>query len=988
MSLHTSLEQHWQALETKLADIPQWPSFYQQLTITERQLWQRVVCHSDYVVDCIRRQPEYFLSPDNPLDTQVTKTWLHQQDLWHSDKLAELTQAEQENLSMQQLRRLRQRAMVHIIAGDVGQLRSTMTTTQALSDLADYCIQYAVDICSFWQQQRFGQPLSANNQTPQKLMVLGMGKLGAAELNLSSDIDLIFVYPNSGYTDGEKSISNQEFFTKVGQKLIQLLDKQTLDGFVFRTDMRLRPYGDSGPLVLNFASMQDYYQTQGRDWERFAMIKARLVTQHDESCEKNLWDILNPFTYRQYVDFSALASLRSMKAMIQTEVRRRGFEDNVKLGQGGIREIEFIVQTFQLIRGGQDIQLQHRSLEITLNYLVDEQQLPAEVGQELWQAYLWLRNTEHAIQAIRDSQTQQLPEAELDRQRIAYRMNCEDWQDFSQQLAHHRQRVHHHFRHLIHDSTTTDNINAEQPLWQAWWLGQLHPDTELANPGDPSRSKTELYSKMDIVKATQPHAWSVVQLVNNQLSQFRQQRSVEKMQAISRQRLDAVMPQLIRWLWQTPEPDTTLDRLLPLIDNILRRSSYLNLLQEQPDTLQQLVEISGRSAWVAEYIARIPLLLDELVDQHSLKHMPTRSDLASELEVRLLRIESDDLEQQMETLRHFVHAHKLRAAACEIFELHHITRISDYLSWLAEVSLNRVMQIAWRQMVSRYGYPSDAHGDPVHDPEFAVIGYGKLGGLELNYQSDLDMVFIHQGHRNGLTCGDRPIENSVFYTRMGQRMIHILGTQTRSGIMYEVDMRLRPSGASGMIVASIVGYDEYQHKHAWTWEHQALVRARFICGCQDLHDKFNQSRRDILTKPRQPEALREEVRAMRIKMRDNLGTNDSSGQRFHLKQDAGGIVDIEFLVQFWILSWAQQHSILLKSTDNLGLLEILADLDLISANDCGDLQQSYLSYRAESHRRALHNQPTIVDMAAPDSVILEHHRRAVIQCWNRWLENK
>ncbi len=987
MSLHPGLEKHWQVLEPRLNDIPNWPSFFAQLTSDSQQLWQRVLCHSDYVVDCIRRQPEYFLNPAIPLDTEINQAWLLQQHLWELDSLAEQPQTQQENTCMQQLRQLRHRAMVHIIAGDVGRQRNTMQTTMALSDLADFCIQRALDMSTLWLQQRFGAPLSALDNSPQQLMVIGMGKLGAAELNLSSDIDLIFVYPDSGYTDGEKSISNQEFFTKVGQKLIQLLDKQTLDGFVFRTDMRLRPYGDSGPLVLNLASMQDYYLTQGRDWERFAMIKARVITQQPSHNQERLWDILNPFTYRQYVDFSALASLRSMKAMIQTEVRRRGFEDNVKLGQGGIREIEFIIQTFQLIRGGQDIQLQHRSLEITLHYLIEEQQLPAEVGAELWQAYLFLRDTEHAIQAIRDSQTQQLPDNDLDRNRLASRMNCRDWLDFSQQLEQHRQRVHHHFRHLISDSTTTDNINSEQPLWQAWWLNQLHSDIGLHGGTDTLGVTTELYSKMDIIKATQPHSWPVVELVNNQLVHFRQQRSVVKMQEISRQRLDAVMPQIIRWLWQTPEPDVTLERLLPLIENILRRSSYLNLLQEQPDTLQLLVEISGRSAWVADYIARIPLLLDELVDQQTQKNIPSRADLLSELDVRLLRVESDDLEQQMETLRHFVHAHKLRAAACEIFELHHITRISDYLTWVAEASLQRVMQLAWQQMVNRYGFPSDCHGDAVHEPEFAVIGYGKLGGLELNYQSDLDMVFIHQAYRNGVTCGERSIENSVFYTRMGQRMIHFLGTQTRSGVMYEVDMRLRPSGASGMIVTSMTGYDEYQNKHAWTWEHQAVVRARFICGSQDLNHKFQQSRREILTKPRQPEALREEVRAMRVKMRDNLGTNDSSGQRFHLKQDAGGIVDIEFLVQYWILSWAQQHSKLLKSTDNLGLLEILADLNLISANDCGDLQQSYLSYRAETHRRALHNQPMVVDMAVTDSMTLDHHRRAVIQCWNRWLEN-
>ncbi len=965
--LSAALHDHWQQVTTGLTDHGErtgfdWPALWQSLSTEQQARAQKVLSISDYVADALPREPQWFtaaLAEDRlsqPLPRATISQWL--------DELS--AGAESDEDWHKAVRVLRRRAMVQIIWRDLLRLAPTLETTRALSDLADECVVRSLEFLSRSLFERHGRPIGKASGNEQQMLVLGMGKLGAYELNLSSDIDLIFTYPESGETSGPKVITNQEFFVKLGQKLIQALDKHTADGFVFRTDMRLRPYGQSGPLVMNFASVEEYYQDQGRDWERYAMVKARIMNGEQSAEAKELLSILRPFTYRVYVDYSAFASLRSMKAMINAEVRRRGLEMNVKLGAGGIREVEFIVQAFQLIRGGQDKSLQTRELVKVLGILQAEGYLPAAACDELKQAYLFLRDSEHALQALNDEQTQLLPEDDSQRARVALALGFSDWDSYLNELEQHRSKVRHHFAQIVASDDDNEETDELQQVWTDLWLGELDEQQAAAFlEQHPCANSTE---------------------VQQQLSNFRDSRTVLKMQQIGRERLDALMPLLLQQLWQQPEPVTTLERIVPLLEAVVRRTAYLVLLKENPQALTQLVKLCGASSWVAEYITQTPLLLDELLSPANLYRLPERKELAEELHLRLLRVDPEDLEQQMEQLRQFVRAHKLRAAACEVMDALPLMKISDYLTWLAEVTLQTVMELSWSQMVAKYGYPTNTAGEAVSQPEFAVIGYGKVGGLELSYSSDLDLVLLHNSASGRYTDGERSQDNGVFYTRMGQRMIHILTTQTRSGDLYEVDMRLRPSGNSGMIVASMKAFEEYQQKHAWTWEHQALVRARVLCGSQQAADEFQAIRNATLSQPRDLGSLREEVRAMRQKMVDNLGSKDTSGQQFHLKQDAGGIVDIEFLVQYGVLAWSHQYPELLDVTDNMRLLDAFDTAGLMDPQDCQTLQETYLSYRAETHRRALQKQKLLLDSDTLSKLGFNARRNDVTRLWKLWLE--
>lgn len=895
-------------------------------------------------------------------------------------------QAKEEAL-FKALRIFRRRTQVQIIWRDLLRVAKTLDTTRMLSDMADVCISTALDHLHEMLAEKHGQPIGKESKQQQRLLVLGMGKLGAHELNLSSDIDLIFAYPESGMTtgnaNGRRELSNQEFFIRLGQKLIQALDNTTIDGFVFRTDMRLRPYGESGPLVMNFASMEEYYQEQGRDWERYAMVKARILNGEESEAGQQLLSILRPFTYRQYVDFSAFESLRSMKAMINTEVRRRGLQTNVKLGAGGIREVEFIVQAFQLIRGGQEVELQTRELLTVLGILEGDGYLPPQACAELRAAYLFLRDAEHVIQALNDEQTQLLPDDSYQQSaqaqdRMTFAMGFENWDDFLVELDQHRKNVSHHFAQIVahEDDEASANTAAQDHAWEDLWLGRF--DDDYFQGSEHGKQVTEFLQQFPCAQSDQ---------VVERLAKFRNSKPIQTMQPIGRERLDALMPKLLAQLWSNPNPVDTLERIIPLLDAVARRTAYLVLLTENPQALKQLITLCSASPWLADYIANAPILLDELLNPAQFYTLPSKADLASELHIRLLRIDEDDLEQQMDQLRHFANAHKLRAAANEVQGSLKLMQVSDYLTNLAEVLLDKVTQLAWQQMVNKHGYPRNAVGEEVLEPEFIVVGYGKMGGLELSYGSDLDLVFLYDTAKGKFTSGERELDNGVFYTRMGQRMIHILTANTRAGEMYEVDMRLRPSGASGMIATSVAGFEKYQQESAWTWEHQALVRARVVSGSAAVQGKFEGIRRQILSEKREILTLAEEVRAMRQKMRDNLGSQNSDDPRFHLKQDAGGIVDIEFMVQYGVLAYAHQFDELTQVTDNMRLLDAIAQAGLMSSQDCQALQDTYLAYRAETHRRALQKENLLLNQQELVQLSFDSQRNKVTQLWNEMLKS-
>jgi len=858
------------------------------------------------------------------------------------------------------LREQRQMAMIRVIWRDVNRVASMQEITAELSRFADRAIQLTADYHYRALVALHGTPIGKESGLSQPFMVLGMGKLGASELNVSSDIDLIFTYPEGGETDhATRAISNQEFFIKLGQRLIKSLDTVTADGFVFRVDMRLRPHGQSGALAMSFAALEDYYQTQGREWERYAMIKARTVAmaggEQQSQARQQLRHLLQPFTYRQYIDFSAIESLREMKGLIARQVQRKGMNLDVKLGEGGIREVEFVVQVFQLIRGGRDARLRKRKVPVLLPFLEQEHYLPAGAGAALLEAYIFLRNTEHAIQGYQDKQTQSLPVDPLGQLRLAWVMGFASWDAFFAQLSEYRQRVNHEFKAVI--AAPDEEVSIDQQalnFWLSLWEGSLQGD--------------------DAIQALKVRDIDAAEALLKALTNLREARSVLSMQASSRTRLDAFIPRLLQMLAQQALSGElplslveTFERIVPLIEAVVRRSAYLVLLVENPTAIQQLVKLCAASPWIADQLAHFPALLDELLTPESLYAPPDKALLRDELRREVLRLEWEDLEGHMETLRYFRSAHALRVAASEVSGVLPLMKVSDYLTFIAEVILEHVLQLSWEYMMARHGRPYRPDGSVDTEPDFIIVGYGKLGGIELGHGSDLDLVFIHNASADLGTDGLKPVDNLTFYTRLGQRIIHILSANTFSGKLYEVDMRLRPSGNSGLLVSSLAAFEKYQSKEAWTWEHQALVRARVVAGSEVLARAFGQVRYDILTQPRDQQTLRAEVSDMRRKMREQLGsasksrTAPNSPPLFNLKQDAGGIVDIEFMVQYAALAWASQAPKIIQYTDNIRILGSLEEAGLLDAESVAHLIAAYKAFRSTGHRLALQRQEAVLE---------------------------
>jgi len=643
--------------------------------------------------------------------------------------------------------------------------------------------------------------------------------------------------------------------------------------------------------------------------------------------------------------------------MIAREVRRKGMEANVKLGPGGIREIEFIVQSFQLIRGGQEPALRERYILSVLAWLGQNDYLPADAASELREAYVFLRNAEHAIQGLEDRQTQMLPEAATARAAVAHVMGFVDWPAFIKELDKHRAIVQRHFAEVVSGGEQTNAASSGQQEWRALWLGELAGGAALQRLSafsDPAQAQQRLQS-------------------------LRESAAVRVMQSQGRERLDQFMPVLLAMLADNDTPDETLARLLPLVEAVVRRTAYLVLLLENRGALQQLIRLCAASPWIAGQLARHPALLDELLDPRTLYSVPDRAGIAQALQEHMLRVPTDDLEQQMDQLRYFRLAHGLRIAACEVTDALPLMKVSDQLTWLAEAMLCYALELAWADMERKHGAPGDAGDDP---RPFIVIGYGKLGGIELGHGSDLDLVFLYDAPPEAATTGERALDNASFFTRLGQRLIHILTAQTTLGRLYEVDMRLRPSGASGLLVSTVAAFEQYQQKDAWTWEHQALVRARVVAGSAGLAGQFARVRQQVLCRERDPAVLKHDVSDMRRKMREQLlSPEERAGTgNFPLKQGPGGIVDIEFMVQYAALAWAHQYPSLIRYTDNVRILEALAAEGLLDAAMAASLKAAWIDYRMALHRLALQEQSGSVDAGA-----FPEHRAAVMAQWEAWL---
>ncbi|MEQ1305897.1 bifunctional [glutamate--ammonia ligase]-adenylyl-L-tyrosine phosphorylase/[glutamate--ammonia-ligase] adenylyltransferase [Acinetobacter bereziniae] len=844
---------------------------------------------------------------------------------------------------MRVLRILRARLMFRWIWQDANQLTDVVTLTRELSDFADICIVVAKDFARAPLIAKHGEPVGYNGKI-QDLIVIGMGKLGAQELNLSSDIDLIFAFDEQGETNGRKCIDVQQFCILWGQKLIYLLDHITADGFVFRVDMRLRPWGDGSALAISHVALEKYLSQHGREWERYAWIKARIITGGQEG--DSLLDMTRPFVFRKYVDYTAFEAMREMKAMIEREVARRNIADDIKLGAGGIREVEFIVQVFQLIYGGAKLELQDRQCLVSLQHLGEVGLLDSQSVVDLEDAYLFLRRVEHAIQALNDQQTQSLPtEPEL-RQRLIDTLGFTDWNNFIDFLNQKREKVTFQFEHLIKEK------GLESPI----------------------ESYSQLESQLNEILDDD---------AKNLIHEFWYGHAIKKLPAKAVQRLKEFWPHLVEAILQSNSPQVALMRLMPLVESVMRRTVYLVMLIESKGALQRLVKMATVSPWICEELTHYPVLLDEFLSMDF--ELPSRHYLEDSLRQQLLRIEIDQVEDQMRVLRLFKKSNVLTVAASDVLAESPLMKVSDALTDIAEVSVIATLNLAYQTVAKRHGYPIDAEGQrcSLEHMAYCVIGYGKVGGIELGYGSDLDLVFIHYMDEQSDTDGQKAISGFEFAMRVAQKFMSLMTTQTLDGRVYEVDTRLRPSGEAGLLVTSLKAFEQYQLKSAWLWEHQAIVRARSIAGEPTLRAKFEELRCKILTLPRQEETVRQEVLNMRQKMKDHLGSSKDQKKDgiFHLKQDAGGIVDIEFMAQYVVLAWSGTNPDLAHYSDNVRILEDAAKAGCLSSDDVSALIQAYLSERAESHRLALANHNMQVSAADWHDT-----REVVCKLWQRLID--
>jgi len=800
-----------------------------------------------------------------------------------------------------QLRHLRERVFTRVMVRDLNGLADLAEVTRTLTDLAEVTVQAAVAFHHRDLATLHGEPLDSAGRA-QQLIVVGMGKLGGGELNASSDIDLIFVFPEDGETAGPRRLGNFEFFTRLGKRVINALDDKTGDGYVFRVDMRLRPYGDSGPLVCSFAMLEDYFYTQAREWERYAWIKGRALTgdiggkQIDE-----LEKLRIPFVFRKYLDFGAFGSMRELHAQIRREVARRDMAENIKLGHGGIREIEFIAQVFQLIRGGQQASLQMRPTRTLLHQLAAYGLMPETQTRELEDAYVFLRNLEHRLQYLDDAQTQMLPSGVEDRRRVAEAMGFADWEGLEAHLNSLRRKVSGQFEQVFGAPQEDQSSHALAGLCE---LPEEEALDRLTVAGYGVNSQAAL-ERLRALKHGSRYA---------------------SLPAQNKAALDGLLPPLVEVAARFPNALDTLSRILDLLEAICRRAPYLALLKEYPRTLKQLARILSASPWAANYLARQPHLLDELLDSRQLMAAPDWNAAREELRLRLDGL-AGDLERQMDALRHFKQSETFRLLAQDLAGMWTVEKLSDHLADLADLLLDATLKLVWASLSGRHR----------EQPAFAVIAYGKLGGKELGYASDLDIVFLY----------DDPYPDAQeIYARLGKRLNTWMSTLTQAGTLYETDLRLRPDGASGLLVSSLEAFADYQQNKAWTWEHQALTRARYCCGDTRVGDRFVEIRENVLTSARDTEKLRADVLEMRRKMFD--GHPNASGL-FDLKHDRGGLVDVEFAVQYLVLAYARRHPELLGNVGNIALLKRAGNLGLIPEDLALAAGDAYRELRRRQH---------------------------------------
>ena len=831
---------------------------------------------------------DWFTRPITPSDYQQFTDWQNLQLNENEEELAK------------QLRILRRHVLAQIMTRDMARLSDLAEVTRTITEFADFAVNTALSFSYQYYTDMYGTPIGHYTQQPQFLSVVAMGKAGGFELNVSSDIDLIFIYPEKGSTNGKRERTNQEFFTKVGQKVIALLDEITADGQVFRVDMRLRPDGDSGALVCSETALEQYLVTQGREWERYAWCKGRVVTPYPNDIQA----IVRPFVFRKYLDYNAYQAMRDLHRQIRQEVQKRGMTENVKLGAGGIREVEFIAQIFQMIRGGQNRTLQLKGTQETLHKLAELTILPYEVVDKLLSAYVFLRDVEHRLQYWDDQQTQMLPENESQQNLLAQSMGFADWQAFSGCLNEHRTFVNQVFNDVLGAESANDESHELADIWH--------------NLPDDSNMVMQKLADLGFQAAHE---------LTEKLIQLKQSNKYRQLSTQAQHRLDNLIPRVVEVAAAGENIDATLLRLLGFLESVSRRSSYLAFLQQHSAPLKKVADLMSQSAWLAEYLRLHPILLDELLAVQLMQ--PIDWEQVSRELSGSLNACGDDTEEKMDVLRHFQHAQIFHLTVQDLAGMWTVEALSDELSHLADAVLMHTLQHAWQNVPKRH----------LDSPKFAIIAYGKLGGKELGYASDLDLVYLYD---------DDFSESVDIYSKLSRRLTTWLSGSTGAGMLYDVDLRLRPNGDAGFLAHSVAAFEKYQHEQAWTWEHQALTRARFICGDTQIGAKFENIRRGILTQNRDKSTLKQEIIGMREKMFATHPPVDDN-----VKYARGGVVDVEFIVQYLVLSQSQYEPKLLENYGNIALLKIAAECGLIDKNLAENCATAYRHYRQIQHNKNL-----------------------------------
>lgn len=858
--------------------------------------------------------------------------------------VAEMSKCEDDIESAKtRLRRFRNRWLLHVLWRETCGKTSLADTLLALSDLADELIAACANFVSRRMQHRFGIPRN-NLKAEIPLVVLAMGKLGGRELNFSSDIDLIFLYTEEGETDGRRALSASEYFARLVREIVALLDEVTEDGMAFRVDCRLRPFGASGPPVASFTALESYLPQHGRNWERYAYVKARITGPQvsDAATEELMGEIIEPFVYRRYVDFGAFESLRDMKALITAEVKRKSLASNIKLGPGGIREIEFIVQSLQLVRGGRDKRLRVRELLVALARLGNQRLLSPSAVDELGRAYAFLRRLENFIQALRDQQLHDLPDNSADRARLCLAMKYQDWDSLLADLATHRSKVSGQFDKLLFRGNRAASPLTVPVTFAAPWL-----------------SSATVAEWRDLLES---QGFAQAEELSETVWKFQKAPQTSRIDTVTRQRLNQFMPKLLLQLKGSTHASLVLSRVLSIVEGVLRRSAYVALLNENPPVLERLLHLCESSGYLADQISRFPALLDELLDPRLYSASLSAIDLAEDLRQRVAGSGEMDSENRVAILGQFQRASLFRIAVADFSGKLPVMKVSDSLTDLAELVLREALEIAYTDLTGKHGEPRYRDAGLSRPAGFGVIAYGKLGGIELSYTSDLDLVFLHESgalaNAEATTTGNKPIALSVFFGRLVRRLVHFLTTQTGSGALYDVDTRLRPSGRSGLLVTTVEAFERYQEENAWTWEHQALLRARPVAGSAQVAREFERIRVTTLKYRVRQETLLNDVMSMRRKMREQLDRSDSAS--FDLKEGEGGIGDIEFIVQYLVLRNANAHPAVIHYSDNIRQLGTLAAAACLAEEDVVHLQSIYKAYRLRLHHLALDEKPSLV----------------------------